>query len=71
MVFTELFVEKVLKTGKEVDFETRLQLENSVRELNNAEILNQWQKFIESKTEADAQIEVRNLLEILIKNIKI
>lgn len=68
--FFEMFVAKVLRAEQEVDFETRLQLENKVRELNNKEIMEQWQKFVDSKTEADAQKEVTKLLEILIKNIK-
>jgi len=71
LVFSKLFVEKVLKTEKEVDFQTRLELENAVRDLNNQNILVQWQKFVESKTEDGAQIEVKNLLEMLINNIKI
>lgn len=69
--FTKLFVEKVLKTETEIDFETRLQLENAVRDLGNQEILAQWQKFTESKTEADAQTEVKDLLQMLVNNIKI
>ena len=69
--FTKLFIEKVLKAKTEVDFETRLKLENAVRNLNDEEILAQWQKFIESKTEAGAQEEVKNLLEMLINKIKV
>lgn len=69
--FTKLFVEKVLKAEGEVNFETRLQLENAVRDLGNQKILDQWQKFTESKTEVDAQLEVKNLLQMLINNIKI
>ena len=53
--FAKLFVEKVLKTETEVDFETRLKLENAVRNLDDEKILIQWQKFIESKTEDEAQ----------------
>lgn len=68
--FTKFFIEKVLKAEAEVDFETRLKLETSVRDLNNEEILTQWKKFTESETENQAQEEVKNLLEILIKNIK-
>lgn len=69
--FTKLFVAKVLKAETEVDFETRLKLENAVRNLNDEEILSQWQRFTESKTEADAQTEVKNLLEILVSKIKV
>jgi hypothetical protein len=69
--FTKLFIEKVLKAENEIDFETRLNLENAVRDLNDENILSQWQKFTESKTEADAQQEVKNLLEILVSKIKI
>jgi Na+-transporting NADH:ubiquinone oxidoreductase subunit NqrC len=67
--FTKLFIEKVLKAETEVDFETRLKLETAVRNLGDEEILSQWQKFIDSKTEADAQEEVKNLLEILVNKI--
>ena len=69
--FTRLFIAKVLKAEKEVDFETRLNLENKVRSLNDEEILTQWQKFTESKTEAEAQENVKNLLELLIKKIRV
>lgn len=68
--FTKFFIEKVLKAEKEVDFETRLELENSVRELGDEEILAQWQKFVDSKTETEAQQEVKNLLELLVNKIK-
>jgi len=68
--FTKFFIEKVLKADAEVDFETRLQLENAVRNLEDEEILAQWQKFIESKTEAGVQEEVKNLLEMLVGKIE-
>lgn len=69
--FTQLFIEKVLKAQIEVDFETRLRLENMVRDLNDEEILAQWQRFIGSQTEAEAQAQVKNLLEMLVKKIKV
>jgi len=68
--FTSLFIEKVLKAEGEVDFETRLKLENAVREINDQEILTEWQKFVDSKTESEAQQEVKNLLELLMNKIK-
>jgi hypothetical protein len=68
--FTKFFIEKVLKAEGEVDFETRLKLETAVRELNDEEILAQWQKFVNSKTEGEAQQEVKNLLELLVSKIK-
>ena len=69
--FTKLFIAKVLKVETEVDFETRLKLENAVRNLGDEEILAQWSKFVESKTEAGAQEEVKNLLEVLASKIKV
>ena len=69
--FTKLFIEKVLKTEIEVDFETRLKLENAVRNLGDEEILAQWNRFVDSKTEAEAQTEVKNLLEMLVNKIKV
>ena len=69
--FTKLFIKEVLKVETEVNFDTRLKLENAVRNLGDEEILNQWQKFTESKTEAGAQEEVKNLLEMLVSKIKV
>ena len=67
--FTKLFIDQVLQTQTEVDFEARLKLENAVRNLNDKEILTQWQKFTDSKTEAEAQKEVKNLLGLLVNKI--
>jgi len=67
--FANLFIAKVLKAEAEVSFEDRLQLENAVRDLNDEQVLVQWQKFVESQTEKEAQDEVKNLLEMLIKKI--
>ena len=69
--FSKLFISKVLKSGTEVSFEDRLSLENAVRNLNDEQILTQWQKFVGSKTEEEAQNEVKNLLELLVNKIKI
>ena len=68
--FTQLFIEKVLKAKGEVDFETRLKLETSVRDLGDPEILAQWDKFIESDSEDQAQEEVKNLLSLLVVKIQ-
>lgn len=67
--FTKLFIKKVLVVEGEVDFETRLELENAVRALNDEEIKQQWQKFIESSSEEDAQGQVKVLLSLLMKRI--
>lgn len=68
--FTSLFIAKVLKAEGEVDFGTRLNLESAVRDLGDQKILTQWQKFIGSQTEEEAQTEVKNLLEMLVNKIK-
>lgn len=67
--FMKMFIKKVIKSDKEVDFETRLKLENAVRELNDPTILAQWQKFVNSQAEAEAQKNVKDLLEILIDKV--
>ena len=67
--FFNLFITKVLKSDNEVSFEDRLIIENIVRDIGNKEILDQWQKFTESRTEQEAQEEVKNLLEVLVRNI--
>lgn len=67
--FTKLFIAQVLQSDGEVDFETRLKLENAVRDLDDEKILAQWQKFTESNSESNAQEEVKNLLEMLVGKI--
>lgn len=67
--FAKLFITKVLKAKTEVSFEERLVLENAVRDLNDKEILAQWDKFTASKTETEAQQNVKDLLELLINKI--
>lgn len=67
--FTKLFITKVLKADGEVSFDDRLLLENSVRDINDKIIFDQWQKFINAKTALEAQIEVKNLLEMLVNKI--
>src|SRR3989344_5362261 len=69
--FLKMFIKLVIKSDKEVDFETRLKLENAVRQLkeeyNDAEILLQWQKFVASTNEAEAQKNVKDLLGMLVE----
>jgi hypothetical protein len=71
LTFTRMFIDEVIKTNKEVDFDTRLKLENAVRDTKDAEVLSAWKMFIDSKTEIEAQNNVKNLLGILINKIKV
>ena len=68
--FTSMFVSKVLQADSEVDFETRLSLENAVRGLEDEEIMAEWQNFVGSKTEAQAQESVKSLLGLLVSKIQ-
>ncbi len=67
--FTNFFIEKVLKAQGEVDFDTRLKLENDVRQLNDPQILADWEAFTNSKTELEAQGAVKTLLGDLVAKI--
>lgn len=68
--FAAMFIKKVLQAEKEVDFETRLSLENAVRDLKDEEVMAEWTNFIKSQTEAEAQNSVKKLLGILIDKIQ-
>ena len=70
LVFIKLFVGEVLQSDEEVNFETRLLLENSVRAIGDEEILAQWRSFTESTTEVQAQGEVKNLLVLLVRKLE-
>lgn len=67
--FTQLFIAKVIRATGDVSFEDRLQLENAVRDIGNKDIFDQWQKFTEDKTEAQAQEDVKILLDLLVNKI--
>lgn len=69
LAFTQMFITNVLKADQEVDFETRLKLETAVRDLGDPQIREQWDRFVNSKTETQAQQEVENLLELLVNKI--
>jgi hypothetical protein len=69
LTFAKLFVVKVLKADGQVSFDDRLMLENAVRNINDKTIFDQWQKFINANTAMGAQIEVKNLLELLVNKI--
>lgn len=68
--FTGMFIEKVLQADAEVNFETRLSLENAVRDLKDEEIMAEWQNFTSTKTEIEAQNSVKRLLSVLISKIQ-
>lgn len=65
--FLKLFIEKVLRTNKEVSFENRLILEESIINIGDGEILSAWEKFTEAETEFEIQEGVKDLLEVLAK----
>jgi hypothetical protein len=59
-----------LLSNKEVDFETRLALENAVRDISDKEIFDQWQRFTNAKDNTDVQKQVGLLLDILMSKIQ-
>ena len=67
--FAKLFISKVLKAEGEVSYDNRYKLEEAARAINNKTIYDEWRKFLDSKTQLEAQIEVKNLLELLVNKI--
>jgi len=67
--FLSMFVKKVIKADKEISFENRLILENSVRSMGDKDVLAQWKKFVDSKDETEAQKNTKDLLELLVDKI--
>jgi len=56
-------------SNQEVDFNTRLTLETMVRNLNDKDILNQWEKFTQASDNQNASTEAKKLLDLLVKKI--
>jgi len=67
LAFRNMFSEKVLLASGDIDFDTRLALETSVRSLDDPEIFEQWQKFTKCETKQQATEEAKKLLSLLIK----
>ncbi|MEK7673721.1 MAG: hypothetical protein AAB371_00795 [Patescibacteria group bacterium] len=68
--FIKLFVQDVLKADKKVDEETRAELDNAIKYIGDEGISNSWEIFSNSKTEIEAQINVKNLIEDLINKLE-
>ncbi len=69
LIFTKLFVQKVLQGQEEINFDDRLQLENAVRDLNDQAIFSQWQRFTKARTNEEAQLEAGSLFTLLLDKI--
>ncbi len=69
LLFTKLFMDKVLSGTKEVSFDDRLQLENAIRGLNDKEIFDSWQLFTKAKDQAQVQKNFYSLFQLLLKKI--
>ncbi len=67
--FAKLFIDKILLSEGVVSFDDRLKLENAVRDINDEEIMFQWEKFTENNGDAEAQKIVGIILDLLIKKI--
>ena len=67
--FLSMFVKKVIKADKEISFDDRLVLENTVRSIGDKEILTQWKKFVDSKDQKEAQKNTKDLLGLLVDKV--
>ncbi len=65
--FTDMFINKVLRSDGAVDLQTRIALERQIHETGDQELIQQWESFTSSEDEATAQKEVKKLLGLLIK----
>ena len=65
--FRNLFEQNVMMAEGEIDFETRLNLENALSDLNDPEILGLWKDFARSKTRQDASSIAKQLIDLLIE----
>ena len=65
LIFQKMFVEKVLKSNGSVDFNTRVELQNAVTNINDEQITKVWNAFLSAKTEIEGQTAVKELLSQL------
>ena len=67
--FLDTFIKKVLQAQGEVSFEDRLKLETAIRDLNDKEVLDSWEKFTQAQTTEQVQQTCKDLLELLVTKI--
>lgn len=67
--FNKIFVEKVLIKSDQVSYEDRIKLENAVIATEDEELISQWHSFLNSKTEAEAQEQTKQLLLLFVTKI--
>lgn len=67
--FANLFINKVLRAEGEISFEDRLKIENAVRDTQDNDIYDEWQKFVGAKTELEGREGIKNLLQLIINKI--
>jgi len=65
--FLKLFVDVVLNTkaGQQISYNDRVKLEDTVRQINDADIIKQWDTFVASKDSKTAQDNAVSLMKIL------
>lgn len=67
--FANLFISKVLRAEVEISFEDRLKIENAVRDTQDKDIYDEWQKFVGAKTELEGREEIKNLLQLIVNKL--
>lgn len=65
LLFAKLFIDNVLLGEDVVSFEDRLKLENSVRDINDQKIFDQWQAFTQAESDKEVQVAAAKLLDLL------
>ena len=69
LAFEKLFIEKVLASKGEVSYEDRLDLESAVQKTKDSQIKDNWQGFLNSTTEIEAQKNAVDLLKLITEKI--
>ena len=67
--FIQLLTDTVLSGNQEISFDDRLSLEKAVRDLNDPDIFNQWQRFTKSGSDTETQKNFTNLIKALFKKL--
>ena len=68
--FNKTFISEVLQAKSEVSYDTRLKLDEMIKDINDQELTAQWQRFTDSQTEEEAQDETVKLLKLLAERVE-
>lgn len=67
--FLKLYIDTVLTPGSNISVDDRIKLENDIRQLKDADLVRQWDVFVASEGNTEAQVNAVKLMSLLVNKL--